>query len=217
MGYVARMNGVVVERRPSLPWTRSTLRLPQGQHCTSRDHEEGPCNEHSTQNKPLYDVRRMNAHRRPTIHCSQPWISEPGVTEAEQMRNFHEFKRPRLCSSSSSVRVCSNAHTGSPKGNKNANCCRSYCFMAGAWGHRDRFKVLLCFLLPTSLVGEEGVSADHHGWCSASHLVWSSPNTQFRALPQQTNMQTRRGLTPDCSDNVLSQNSTGGSALFYCL
>lgn len=52
MGYVARMYGVVVERRPSLPWTRSTLRLPQGQHCTSRDHEEGPCNEHSTQISP---------------------------------------------------------------------------------------------------------------------------------------------------------------------
>lgn len=28
----------------------------------------------------------MNAHRRPTIDCSQPWIWEAGVTEAEQTR-----------------------------------------------------------------------------------------------------------------------------------
>lgn len=39
----------------------------------------------------------MYAHRRPTIHCSQPWISEAGVTEAEQMRNFYEFKQPCPC------------------------------------------------------------------------------------------------------------------------
>lgn len=110
-----------------LPWTRSTLRWPQGLHYTSQDREEGPWMKHIILDKSASDVK-MCSHESlqlwttvNVVFSSSPdtwtWTALPpfivhnncsgfqeyesprrqksglGALGAEQMRNFHEFKR----------------------------------------------------------------------------------------------------------------------------